>query len=144
MKPFNEIDLLLNDLKSNSQNFLQQPNTSLKSDITTVFSPKKNSDNISIQSFKSKMEIKSFKPQRDLSLYLNIDENKMISNKSSNKSSDSINTSSEKYNLNTINKILQPSIDEIYNEIINNNLIQKFIINKDIESLKEKINFISK
>ena len=144
MKPFNEIDLLLNDLKSNSQNFLQQPNTSLKSDITTVFSPKKNSDNISIQSFKSKMEIKSFKPQRDLSLYLNIDENKMISNKSSNKSSDSINTSSEKYNLNTINKILQPSIDEIYNQIINNNLIQKFIINKDIESLKEKINFISK
>ena len=144
MKPFNEIDLLLNDLKSNSQNFLQQPNTSLKSDNTTVFSPKKNSDNISIQSFKSKMEIKSFKPQRDLSLYLNIDENKMISNKSSNKSSDSINTSSEKYNLNTINKILQPSIDEIYNQIINNNLIQKFIINKDIESLKEKINFISK
>ena len=140
MKPFNEIDLLLNDLKSNSQNFLQQPNTSLKSDITTVFSPKKNSDNISIQSSKSKMEKKTFKPQRDLSLYLNINENKMISNKSSNKSSDSISTSSEKYNLNTINKIQQPSIDEIYNEIINNNLIQKFIINKDIESLKEKIN----
>ena len=121
MKPFNEIDLLLNDLKSNSQNFLQQPNTSLKSDITTVFSPKKNSDNISIQSSKSKMEKKTFKPQRDLSLYLNINENKMISNKSSNKSSDSLSTSSEKYNLNTINKI--PSIDEIYNEIINNNLI---------------------
>lgn len=140
MKPFNEIDFLLNDLRSNSQNFLQQPNTSLKSDITTVFSPKKNLDNISIQSFKSKMEIKSFKPQRDLSVYLNINENKMISNKSSNESSDSISTSSEKYNLNTINKIQQPSIDEIYNEIINNNLIQKFIINKDIESLKEKIN----
>ena len=142
MKPFNEINLLLKDLKkmSNSQNFIQQPNTALKSDIETIFSPKNNLDNRSVQSFKSKIEIKSFKPQRDLSLYLNINKNKMNVIKNSNKSFDSISTSSEKYNLNVENQIKQPSIDEIYNEVINNNLIQKYIINKDIESLKEKIN----
>ena len=142
MKPFNEINLLLKDLKkmSNSQNFIQQPNTALKSDIETIFSPKNNLDNRSVQSFKSKIEIKSFKPQRDLSLYLNINKNKMNVIKNSNKSFDSISTSSEKYNLNAENQIKQPSIDEIYNEVINNNLIQKYIINKDIESLKEKIN----
>ena len=142
MKPFNEINLLLKDLKkmSNSQNFIQQPNTALKSDIETIFSPKNNLDNRSVQSFKSKIEIKSFKPQRDLSLYLNINKNKMNVIKNSNKSFDSISTSSEKYNSNAENQIKQPSIDEIYNEVINNNLIQKYIINKDIESLKEKIN----
>ena len=142
MKPFNEINLLLKDLKkmSNSQNFIQQPNTALKSDIETIFSPKNNLDNRSVQSFKSKIEIKYFKPQRDLSLYLNINKNKMNVNKNSNKSFDSISTSSEKYNSNAENQIKQPSIDEIYNEVINNNLIQKYIINKDIESLKEKIN----
>ena len=142
MKPFNEINLLLKDLKkmSNSQNFIQQPNTALKSDIETIFSPKNNLDNRSVQSFKSKIEIKSFKPQRDLSLYLNINKNKMNVIKNSNKSFDSISTSSEKYNSNAENQIKQPSIDEIYNEVINNNLIQKYIINKDMESLKEKIN----
>ena len=140
MKSFNEINLLIKDLKKmNSQNFIQQPNTTLKSDIETIFSPKNNLDNRSVQSFKSKIEIKSFKPQRDLSFYLNIN-NKMIVNKNSNKSFDSISTSSEKYNLNAENQIKQPSIDEIYNEVINNNLIQKYIINKDMESLKEKIN----
>ncbi len=142
MKPFNEINLLLKDLKkmSNSQNFIQQPNTALKSDIETIFSPKNNLDNRSVQSFKSKIEIKSFKPQKDLSFYLNINKNKIDGNKNSNKSSDSISTSSEKYNSNAENQIKQPSIDEIYNEVINNNLIQKYIINKDIESLNEKIN----
>ena len=142
MKPFNEINLLLKDLKkmSNSENFIQQPNTALKSDIETIFSPKNNLDNRSVQSFKSKIEIKSFKPQNDLSFYLNINKNKIDVNKNSNKSSDSISTSSEKYNSNAENQIKQPSIDEIYNEVINNNLIQKYIINKDIESLKEKIN----
>jgi hypothetical protein len=136
-----EIDFLINDLKkiSSSTNYIQKPNTNIFPDIQTLFSPKNNFDNNSIQSFKSKITKKSFKPQNDLSFYLFNNENEVILKENSNKSfGSSQSTSFEKEK--KIIKKNEPSIEEIYDEIMNKHLIQKYIINLDIESLKEKIN----